>query len=104
MVCASFVTSGLCPVCLYFVRNAYYAICVIEGHLRGRHPLPSSCTLKMGMMKARVEVRHYVLQCTTRCTVLSSIDIYTHNVHTYVAYRTVDITDAKSLTSTGPRT
>ena len=33
-----------------------YAICV-EGYLRGRHPLRSSCTLKMGTMKARVEVR-----------------------------------------------
>ena len=33
-----------------------YAICV-EGYLRGRHPLRISCTLQMGTMKARVEVR-----------------------------------------------
>ena len=40
-----------------------YTICV-EGYLRGRHLLRSSCTLKMGRMKARVEVRRgtYVLQ------------------------------------------
>ena len=33
-----------------------YAICV-EGYLRGRHQLIKSCTLKMGTMKARIEVR-----------------------------------------------
>ena len=38
-----------------------YAICGVEGSLRGRHPLRSSCTLKIGKMKARLEVRRYVV-------------------------------------------
>ena len=50
----------------------------VESYLRGRHLLQSLCTLKTGTMKARVEVRHDLLQlrmqCTTRCTVLLSID------------------------------
>ena len=57
----SFVTPGF--VCLFVCLSVAphffefpYAICV-EGYLRGRHPLRSSCTLKMGTMKARVRIR-----------------------------------------------
>ena len=47
-------------VCLTVTSHFFessYAICVVEGYLRGRHPLRISCTLKMGTMKARIEVR-----------------------------------------------
>ena len=55
-----------------------YAIGV-EGSLRGRHPLRISFSLKMAVMKARVEVRHDFFNCacnvrTTRLTALLPID------------------------------
>ena len=34
-----------------------YTICV-KGYLRGRHQIKISCTLKIGTMRARLEVRH----------------------------------------------
>ena len=62
-VCVSFDTSGFClSVCLSVTSHFIdfpYAICV-EGYLRGRHLLRSSCTLKVSTMKARVEWRHYI--------------------------------------------
>ena len=58
-------------VCLSHFFEFPYAICV-EGYLRGRHPLRISCTLKMGTMKARLEVR---LDCSVLLVVCTSLSI-----------------------------
>ena len=87
----SFVTSGFClSVCLSVTPHFFKfpnAICV-EGYLRGRNPLRLSCTLKMGTMKARVEVRHYTvaLHAMYETVHRALINRYTHTVRTVVPY------------------
>jgi hypothetical protein len=65
--------------------TGFVYILVVEGYLRGRHPIRSSRNWKMGTMKARVEVRldfscFPCMYSTTRCTVLLLINRYTHTV------------------------
>ena len=68
-VSVSFSLPGIICFCLsatpHFLEF-HYAICV-DGYLRGRHPIRSSCSLKIGTMKARIEVR--LDYCSFACNV-----------------------------------
>ena len=79
-------------VCLSFCTSASFfespkVICV-EGYLRGRHQLRISCILKIGTMKARIEVRrdtvalHAMYDTVHRALINTSR--YTHTVYVEV--------------------
>ena len=66
-------------ISLLYVRD-------FEGSLRGRHPLRISSTLKMGSVKARVEVRRDSFACNVNVRHSAPCSI---NRHTHMAYCTL---------------